>query len=180
MRALLFSMTLMLSASVFADDMAMTPEQAYERVQDDAAGILFVDVRDPVEIMFVGFTDEVDVNVPFLIADRTRWNEERGHFVMAPNPDFLATIETALAAKGLDRTATIITLCRSGSDRGAPSARFLREQGFENARYVQHGFQGDPLEEGPQAGMRLKNGWQNAGLPWQRLPNPGKIYRQSP
>jgi hypothetical protein len=45
---------------------------------------------------------------------------------------------------------------------------------------VQHGFQGDPLEEGPQVGMRLKNGWQNAGLPWQRLPNPEKIYRQAP
>ncbi len=31
--------------------------------------------------------------------------------------------------------------------------------------------------EGPQAGMRLQNGWQNSGLPWGRSLNPDKIYR---
>lgn len=71
----------------------------------------------------------------------------------------------------------MITLCRSGSERGEPSAGFLRERGFGNARYVIHGFQGDPLSEGPQAGMRLKNGWQNSGLPWSPRLNADTIHR---
>ena len=180
MRTLLFSLVLMASAPVIADDLSISPEHAYQHMQADGGQTLFVDVRDPVEIMFVGFTDVVDANVPFLLVDRTRWNEARGNFVMSPNPGFLAAIEAALAAKGLDRTAMIITMCRSGSARGAPSARLLLEQGFPNVRYVEHGFQGDPINEGPRRGMRLVNGWQNAGLPWQRQPNPEKIYRPTP
>lgn len=31
--------------------------------------------------------------------------------------------------------------------------------------------------EGPQAGFRLQNGWQNSGLPWSAKMNPEKIYR---
>jgi rhodanese-related sulfurtransferase/predicted peroxiredoxin len=139
--------------------------------------ILFIDVRDPIEIQFVGFTDEVDANIPFLLADQTRWNAERGMFLMDRNPRFAAAVHEALAAKGLGKDATIITLCRSGSDRGMPSAAFLRNNGFANASYVIHGFQGDPLEDGPQRGMRLKNGWQNSGLPWSPSLNPEKIHR---
>jgi len=139
--------------------------------------ILFIDVRDPVEIQFTGFTDEVDVNIPFLVADRTRWNAERGMFLMDRNPRFAAAVHEALNAKGLGKDATIITMCRSGSERGMPSAAFLRNSGFPNAKYIIHGFQGDPLADGPQRGMRLKNGWQNSGLPWSPSMNPEKIHR---
>ncbi len=139
--------------------------------------ILFIDVRDPVEIQFTGFTNEVDVNIPFLMADRTRWNAQRGMFLMDRNPRFAAAVHEALTTKGLGKDATIITMCRSGSERGMPSADFLRSSGFPNAKYIIHGFQGDPLEDGPQRGMRLKNGWQNSGLPWSPSMNPEKIHR---
>ncbi len=36
----------------------------------------------------------------------------------------------------------VITLCRLGSERGEPSAVFLRTNGFPNARYVINGFRG--------------------------------------
>ena len=55
--------------------------------------------------------------------------------------------------------------------------RDLRENGFENARYVIHGFQGSATKDGKQKGLRIINGWQNSGLPWQAKPNPDKIYR---
>ena len=39
------------------------------------------------------------------------------------------------------------------------------------------GFQGGALKDGPQAGFRLQNGWQNSGLPWSAKMNPEKIHR---
>ena len=97
---------------------------------------------------------------------------------MQRNPQFVQQVAAALKAHGLDKNATIITMCRSGSERGEPSAQYLREQGFPNALYVIHGFQGSPAKEGPQAGMRVVNGWQNSGLPWSNKLNPEKIYRE--
>ena len=86
-------------------------------------------------------------------------------------------IQAELDKRGLGADTEIITMCRSGSERGKPSADFLRENGFPNARYVVDGFQGAAIKEGPQAGFRLQNGWQNAGLPWSPKMNPEKIYR---
>lgn len=81
--------------------------------------VLFVDVRDPVEIMFTGFTDVVDVNVPFLLADRTQWNDKKNVLRMAPNPDFADAIARALAERNLGKDAAIVLMCRSGGTRGA-------------------------------------------------------------
>ncbi|MFP4147628.1 MAG: hypothetical protein ACLFSI_07950 [Halorhodospira sp.] len=66
--------------------------------------------------------------------------------VIHRNPDFVEQVEAALEAKGFDRSATVITMCRWGSDRGQPSADYLLEEGVESVRYVTHGFQGDPVE----------------------------------
>ena len=54
---------------------------------------------------------------------------------------------------------------------------FLRANGFPNARFVVNGFQGSAIKEGPQAGFRTQNGWQNSGLPWSPKMNPEKMYR---
>ena len=143
----------------------------------DHHGVIFIDVRDPVEIMFVGFADAVHANVPFMMVDRTQWNAEKGVFRLYRNPDFINQVKLQLARRGLSADAEIITMCRSGSERGEPSAAFLRENGFPNARYVVDGFQGSALKEGPQAGFRLKNGWQNSGLPWSAKMNADKMHR---
>src|SRR5690554_7637222 len=163
--------------SVQAVELAISAEDAYAKTQQTEQPVLLVDVRDPVEIMFVGFADAVDVNIPFLLADRTQWNAERNIFPMNRNPEFVEQIKAELAKRGLDENTEIITMCRSGSERGEPSAKVLREAGLVNARFVVNGFQGDALKEGPQAGMRLKNGWQNSGLPWGRSLNGEKMYR---
>lgn len=68
-------------------------------------------------------------------------------------------------------------MCRSGSERGEPSAAFLRASGFPNARFVIDGFQGPAVKDGPQAGLRIRSGWQNSGLPWSGKMNPEKMYR---
>ena len=163
--------------SVQAVELAISAEDAYAKTQQSEQPMLLVDVRDPVEIMFVGFTDAVDVNIPFLMADRSKWNAERNIFPMERNPEFVEQIKAELAKRGWDENTEVITMCRSGSERGEPSAIVLGEAGLPNARFVVNGFQGDALSEGPQAGMRLKNGWQNSGLPWGRGLNGDKIYR---
>ncbi|HKK18671.1 MAG TPA: rhodanese-like domain-containing protein [Opitutales bacterium] len=160
-----------------ADDAGLSAEQTFAMLEARGDAVLFVDVRDPVEIQFIGATNEVDVNVPFLLVDRKLWLSEKGRFAMPRNPDFLKGIDAALKAKGLDKGATIVTMCRSGSGRGLPSAEYLRRSGYPNSYYVIHGFQGDKVTEGPMKGFRVKNGWQNSGLPWGYALDPGKIYK---
>lgn len=174
---LLLGMTLAFGTAQASDEIGITPEATYELVQSLGDEVLFIDVRDPVEIMFIGFTDEVDLNIPYLMVDRTQWDAEKNRFRLYRNPNFAAQVEQALLERGLDKSAKVITMCRSGSERGLPSAEFLRENGFPNASFVINGFQGSSLKSGDKTGFRIKNGWQNSGLPWGSKPNPDKIYR---
>ena len=163
-----------------AADIGISAQETYAKIQVGEPNVLFIDVRDPVEIMFVGFSDVVHANIPYLMVDRTQWNAERGVFRLYQNPDFVAQVKAELEKRGMGMDAEIITMCRSGSERGEPSADFLRKNGFPNARFVIDGFQGAAIKDGPQAGFRLKNGWQNSGLPWSAKMNPEKIYRTDP
>lgn len=166
------------SPAVLSDQAApLTPEQTWDLLQEKGDQVLFVDVRDPVEIMFVGFTDAVDINIPFKLVDRNDFVEDKKRFAMNTNAEFASSIEKALRQKGLDNDALIITMCRSGSTRGKPSAEFLMQHGFTNVKYVDKGFQGDEANEGEQQGMRVVNGWMNSDLPWSPAMNPEKIYR---
>ncbi len=142
------------------------------------AQTLLVDVRDPIEIMFTGFTDVVDVNVPYLMHNRSQWNAEKNVFAMEVNPEFAAGIEAALTAKGLDKTAPVVLMCRSGGERGAPSAKMLENQGFTQVYVVVDGFEGDTIKTGERKSWRLVNGWKNANLPWSYTLNPDKMWRR--
>lgn len=176
--AFVASCTIGLCASAYAaDHLGISAEETYKLEQQSNNKVLFVDVRDPVEIMFTGNTDVVDANIPYMLVDRTQWDVQHNRFRMFQNPDFAMQVEAALKARGLDKNATVITMCRSGSERGLPSAEFLLEKGFKNARYVINGFQGSAAKEGEKAGMRVVNGWQNSGLPWSTKLDPEKIYR---
>ena len=169
-----------LSAQAQTPELGISAQDTYAKVQQADAKVLFVDVRDPVEVMFVGFSDAVHLNVPYLMVDRNAWDDKRGVYKLTQNENFVAQIKAALAQRGLTSEVEIITLCRSGSERGEPSAAFLRANGFPNARFVINGFQGAALKEGPQAGLRVQNGWQNSGLPWSAKMNPAKMYRTDP
>lgn len=157
--------------------LSLTPQETYNLVQEQGDQLLFVDVRDPVEIMFIGFTDVIDKNIPFKLADRSDFLADKGRFAMHTNPDFPADVEKALNDKGLTRDDLIITMCRSGSSRGKPSAQYLMDRGFTNVKYVDHGFQGSGAKGGEKKGMRIVNGWQNEGLPWSMTLNAEKIYQ---
>ena len=165
------------SMGAMAVEIGISAQETYEKVYGNDPDVLFVDVRDPVEIMFIGFTDVVHVNIPYLMVDRSQWDEERGVFRLYQNPDFARQIKLELARRGMSPDAEVITMCRSGSERGKPSAEYLRANGVPNARYVINGFQGAPVKEGEHAGLRIQNGWQNSGLPWGAKMSPSKMHR---
>jgi rhodanese-related sulfurtransferase len=144
----------------------VTAVEAYEMKTARPDGVLLVDVRDPIEIMFTGFSPVVDVNVPFQFADPTRWNERSSAFVMARNPAFADGIAAALTARGLEESAPVILMCRSGGTRGGPAAEVLQARGFSEVYVVSDGFQGDTARDHPNGPLRIENGWQNSGLPW--------------
>lgn len=160
-----------------ASQLGISAQDTYAKVQQKNSKVLFIDVRDPVEIMFIGSTEATHVNIPFLLVNRNKFNEQRNIFALEKNENFVAQVKAELAKRGLSEDAEVITMCRSGSERGEPSAKVLRDAGLKNARFVVNGFQGDAIKEGNQAGKRLKNGWQNSGLPWGNKINPNKIYR---
>jgi len=173
-----FSLLALFATGVSAEtSWALSPDAVHERVQQERDSLLFIDVRDPVEIMFVGFTDSVDINIPFRLVDTSGLNPDETGFAMPLNPRFAREVRRALKAKGLSPESTIITMCRTGGARGRPSAAYLRENGFPNAWYVENGFQGEPVSGGKHDGHRIQNGWQNSGLPWRLGFDPEKIYR---
>jgi rhodanese-related sulfurtransferase len=154
----------------------LTAQEAYDMKQAEGDKALFVDVREPIEIMFTGFTDVVDVNVPYLLVNPAKWNEKKPVFAMEKNPDFAAGVAGALEARGLDRSAPVILMCRSGGERGAPSAKALEGLGLERVYVVVDGFEGATAKDNPNGPWRTVNGWKNAGLPWGYSLNPDKVW----
>ena len=160
-------------------DLYVDSKEAYAMKQELADKVLFVDVRDPIEIMFTGFTDVVDINIPFKLSNPAKWNKKKPVFEMAVNKDFEALIEKALKDRGLDKSAPIILMCRSGGTRGAPSAKMLEGKGYENVYVVIDGFEGGKIKQGEKKNWRTKNGWKNAGLPWSYNLNKDKMFFRS-
>lgn len=159
--------------------MYVDSREAYQmKTGERGKGMLLVDVRDPIEIMFTGFTDIVDINIPYLVSNRQKWNEGRSVFAMEANPDFEPAIARALAARNLDKDAPILLMCRSGGERGAPSAKMLEGKGYKQVYVVTDGFEGETVKDGERKNWRLVNGWKNSGLPWSYKLNKSKFSIQ--
>ena len=126
---------------------------------------LFLDVRNPEELLFVGVPDGIDGNAPFGIMNYGKWDDKKKAFARSPNPDFLANFEYWALDKGTEKNDPILLICRSG-DRSAMGADFLARQGYTNVWSVVDGFEGDLAKDGPNMGRRALNGWKNSGLPW--------------
>ena len=143
----------------------LTAEQAYKKTMANMDNILFVDIRTPSELNYLGATTLMDVHVPLVFMDTTEWNDKKHRYKRAENKNFAADIDAALKKKGLDKSDTVILICRSGK-RSATAANILADNGYTKVHTVVDGYEGDKLKEGKNKGKRLKNGWKNAGLPW--------------
>ena len=154
----------------------LTASDAYEMVREIPEKILFIDVRTRAELQFIGMATVVDAQVPFLLeATPLQWDDASSAFKLVPNPDFVAGVNRRLAQKRLARTDIVIVMCQAGA-RAARAADALTRAGYANVYTVVDGFEGDPTSEGPNRGLRLVNGWRNAGLPWTTRLDRTKMY----
>ena len=148
----------------------LSPTAAYAAMQTDP-GILLVDVRDPIEISFVGHPAGLSRIVPLRLATHSV-DPETGQYRMRDNPNVLAEFDALLAERGLGRDHPIFVTCRSGS-RSASAARMLIAAGYGAVWNLTEGFEGDRAEDG----TRRLNGWRNAGLPWGYRLEPGVAWQ---
>lgn len=147
----------------------LTSKEAYDQWKAAPDAVKILDVRTPEEAMFVGRA-EMAWNIPFSL-QTYRWDPEKKHFAMTPNPDFLAGVKTW--AKPTD---TIYVMCRSGG-RAARAVNALADAGYTQVYNIVDGMEGD-LDENPSSptfGKRTVNGWKNSGLPWTYQMNPEQM-----
>lgn len=125
---------------------------------ETASQAQLIDVRTVAEWNFVGVPDLTS------LGRRTHCIEWQQFPSMAPNPDFVAQAEAALAASGAGRDTPVLLLCRSGA-RSRAAAAALTATGYIKAFNIAGGFEGD-LDGARHRGQ--VNGWKAAGLPWRQ------------
>ena len=143
----------------------MSAEQAYKHTLDNMDKTLFLDIRTPSELNYLGAATVMDAHVPFVFMDTTGWNDKKHRYLRADNKNFVADVEARLKQKGLTKDDTVILMCRSGK-RSATAINMLADAGFTMAYSVVDGYEGDKAREGENKGKRTVNGWKNSGLPW--------------
>lgn len=143
----------------------LTAKEAYDLKQKRGEELLFIDIRTPSELVFVGAPENLDMNIPFLTLDYKQWDESKSSFIKVPNTQFIPEINRVIDAKKLTKESSIILLCRSGK-RSAEAANLLISSGYSKVYTVIDGFEGDTKKWGDNKGKRVVNGWKNAGLPW--------------
>jgi rhodanese-related sulfurtransferase len=154
----------------------VTAVDAYQMVSEAPAKALFIDVRTRGELQFIGMPLLVDAHVPFLVeAVPLQWDDAASSFKLVPNAEFVRAVDGRLAAKALTRADTVVVICQGGI-RAARAANVLTQAGYAKVYTVIDGFEGDPVADGPDKGLRTVNGWRNAGLPWTTKLDRAKMY----
>jgi rhodanese-related sulfurtransferase len=153
----------------------MTARQAYVHTMDNMEKTLFLDVRTPSELNYLGAATVMDAHVPFVFMDTTGWDDKKHRYLRADNRNFVADVEARLRQKGLTKEDTVILMCRSGK-RSAKAVNMLADAGFTGVYSVVDGYEGDKAREGENKGKRTVNGWKNSGLPWTYLLDKDLMY----
>ena len=148
----------------------VTAKEAYQMWQADQNKIKILDVRTPEEYVFVGHPPMAH-NIPFQLFNYKMAVLNKGP-LMTTNPNFIAEV-----GQKFKPSDTILVICRSGN-RSAAAVNAMAAAGYTIAYSVTDGFEGDRVKDPSSAlhGKRLKNGWQNSGIPWTDQLNPQLIW----
>ena len=138
----------------------VTAVEAYEMWRAAPQTVKIVDVRTLEEFIFVGHPT-MAWNVP-IFTQTSDWDEAGKQFKMKPTADFVARVREIAGVADC-----ILATCRSGG-RGAMAVNALAKAGFTNVYNIVDGVEGDTVGEADSVFLkkRMKNGWKNAGLPW--------------
>ncbi|WP_425955872.1 rhodanese-like domain-containing protein [Xylanimonas sp. McL0601] len=132
----------------------ITPEQTWALLTTDPAAVL-VDVRTQGEWEQIGVPDVAGAGKRTVF---TQWVLNNG----TPNPAFLSDLQGALADADAGPDAKLVFLCRSGQ-RSIAAARVATAAGLAPSYNILQGFEGAPGIDG----VRDREGWKAAGLPWR-------------
>lgn len=128
---------------------------AWRRLQESRGAVL-IDVRTRAEWAFVGVPDLSALGKEPVLVE---WQTFPGG---AANERFVDALATELAARGVERSAELFFICRSGG-RSASAAAAMTAAGYTQCFNVVGGFEGR-LDEQRHRGT--VEGWKAAGLPW--------------
>lgn len=156
----MFFLTSCLFTMSYADDMEITPQEAYEMVRDNT-NVYIVDTRTDAEWIWVGhpgpnrlnegaFLDGKVVNISWWIEKHGIWHVDNDSFIKGVN-ELFEDIENPV----------LIAMCLSGG-RGGMARELLEKEGY-TAYNMATGFQGS---RDPETGYRTVNGWVSDGLPY--------------
>lgn len=153
----------------------ISSKKAYELLNEEPE-ILFIDVRDPVEVALTGHPEPVDKIVPVRLQSDV-YDKEIEEFALVPNSSFLKEMKQTLKESGKSRHDAIFVTCGSGY-RSGEAVRILSAAGYTNVWQIPDGYDGEE-----KRGMNSQNAWQNAGLPWSRKLVPStpwvKVFRKT-
>ena len=88
----------------------MTAKQAYKYTDANMDATLFVDIRTPSELNYLGAATVMDAHVPMVFMDTTGWNDKKHRYNRAENKNFVSDIGKVLKKKGLSKSDTIILM----------------------------------------------------------------------
>ena len=143
----------------------MTAKQAYKHTMANMDKTLFVDIRTPSELNYLGAPTVMDAHVPTVFMDSSGWNDKKHRYNRTKNNNFVSDVTKALKKKGLSKSDTVILMCRSGK-RSASAVNMLAAEGYTKVYSVVDGYEGGKVKKGANKGKRMKDGWKNSGLPW--------------
>jgi rhodanese-related sulfurtransferase len=131
----------------------LTPQQAYQLLQDDPQAVL-VDVRTRAEWNYVGLPDLEPIGRTVGCVEWVTFPDGE------PNPGFL----DQLVELGVRPGVPVAFLCRSGV-RSAAAAELATARGLGPAYNISDGFEGPPDASAHRGSTA---GWKAAGLPWRQ------------
>jgi rhodanese-related sulfurtransferase len=138
----------------------VTASEAYDLWRADPDTVRILDVRSPEEYALIGHAPMawlIPLAVPTYVWDATgralRW---------AISAEFVPTV-----AEWVEPGVRILVTCRSGG-RSAMAINSLAGAGLLNLYNIVDGMEGELVDDPGSAfdGLRMRNGWRNAGLPW--------------
>ena len=152
----------------------LTAVEAGDFLNDET--VLFIDVRSRAEVAFLGLPSRVDKHIPYMVMPLVpEFDSAKHEYKLELNPDFPIDVKNFVAEVGAGPDTPIVLMCRSGS-RSARAADLLTDMGFTQVYTMLDGFEGDKSKDGEFKGMRMVNGWKNAGLAWSYSISDEQVY----
>ena len=136
-----------------------TSQEAFDYLQFNAKKTLFLDVRDPAEVVKTGTPTIIDANVPYKFRVSEKPDVGHEHVGFEINQDFVEDVEARRKAKGLSKSDVVILLCDCGR-RSSKAVNMLREEDYTNVATIVDGFKG----------------WRKKKLPWSHKLDKSKMY----